>query len=76
MLPKILLEIHRKNHLVVISGRAMADKLCEVGKVLEEVYNAFLHQKNPKPSKLDISSAKLAYTNHVKLCEKCTKNDR
>jgi hypothetical protein len=49
----------------------MTGHLCEVGRVLENIYVAFLHQKNPKPSKLDLSSAKSAYNNHVKLCEKC-----
>jgi len=51
----------------------MTGNLCEVGRVLENIWITMLTQKNPKPSKLDISSAKSAYTNHVKLCEKCKK---
>ena len=44
---------------------------CEVGKVLYEVWSNLLNQKKPKASSLEISSAKWAYTTHVKLCEKC-----
>ena len=49
----------------------MSDNLCEVGKVLERIWIMLQKQKNPKASKLELSSAKWAYTTHIKLCEKC-----
>lgn len=45
-------------------------ELCETGKILNMIWAKLLDQRKPKASSMEKSSAKSAYINHRRLCEK------